>query len=207
MKIKDRAKPKQPPVEPGVYPAICIGFVDLGEQYSELFKSYSNKGMFIWELPYETMEIDGKQQPRQLSREFTLSSSKKGNLRAVLESWNSTTYSDDAFAELELFDQVGKPCQLQVVLNDTKEYSRVANLMPLPKGYPELTTQTELIRWDMYKWSDEAFAKLPEWVQEKIKKSSQYQKDHVPQTEVAVKQEIATLAAQTAPIAQGRAPF
>ena len=187
MKIKDRAKPKAPPVEPGVYPAVCVGFVDLGEQYSEMFKNYANKGMFIWDLPYETIEVDGKQQPRQLSREFTLSASKKGNLRAVLESWNSTTYSDEAFSELELFDQVGKPCQLQVVLNDTKEYSRVANLMPLAKGTPAPTTETKLIYWDMDKWDDAVFAELPEWVQEKIKKSTQYQKEHAPATTVEVK--------------------
>ena len=178
MKIKDRAKPKAPPVEPGVYPAVCVGFVDLGEQYSEMFKSYANKGMFIWDLPYETIEVDGKQMPRQLSREFTLSASKKGNLRA---------YSDEAFAELELFDQVGKPCQLQVVLNDTKEYSRVANLMPLPKGFPNPTTETKLIRWDMDKWDDAVFAEMPEWVQEKIKKSTQYQKEHAPETSIEVK--------------------
>ena len=187
MKIKDKAKPKAPPVEPGVYPAVCVGFVDLGEQYSEMFKNYANKGMFIWDLPYETIEVDGKQQPRQLSREFTLSASKKGNLRAVLESWNSTTYSDEAFSDLELFDQVGKPCQLQVVLNDTKEYSRVANLMPLAKGTPAPTTETKLIYWDMDKWDDAVFADLPEWVQEKIKKSTQYQKNHAPDTTVEVK--------------------
>lgn len=187
MKIKDRAKPKAPPVEPGVYPAVCVGFVDLGEQYSEMFNNYANKGMFIWDLPYETIEVDGKQLPRQLSREFTLSASKKGNLRAVLESWNSTTYSDEAFSELELFDQVGKPCQLQVVLNDTKEYSRVANLMPLAKGTPAPTTETKLIYWDMDKWDDAVFADLPEWVQEKIKKSTQYQKEHAPDTTVEVK--------------------
>ena len=39
MKIKDRAKPKAPPVEAGVYIAVCIGVVDLGEQYSEKFKN------------------------------------------------------------------------------------------------------------------------------------------------------------------------
>ena len=43
MKIKDRAKPKLPPVEPGVYIATCVGVVDLGEQYSEKFKNYRNE--------------------------------------------------------------------------------------------------------------------------------------------------------------------
>lgn len=187
MKIKDRAKPKVPPVEAGVYMAVCIGFIDLGEQYSETFKTYSNKGMYVWELPGEAIEIDGEQKPRQLSKEFTISGSKKGNLRGFIESWNSKSYSDDEFMEFDLFEQVGKPCQLNVVLNETKEYANVDNLMPLPKGFPAPTTDTKFIKWDMDAWNDEVFAELPEWIQEKIKKSSQYQKDHAPDTPIEVK--------------------
>lgn len=186
MKIKDRAKPKTPPVEPGVYMAVCIGFIDLGEQYSEMFKSYSNKGMYIWELPGETIEVDGEQKPRQLSKEFTISASKKGNLRGFIESWNSKGYTDDEFMEFDLFEQIGKPCQLNVVLNESKEYSNVDNLMPIPKGFPAPTTDTKYIKWDMDSWNDEVFKELPEWIQEKIKKSTQYQKDHAPDTTVKV---------------------
>lgn len=187
MKIKDRAKPKTPPVEPGVYMAVCIGFIDLGEQYSEMFKSYSNKGMYVWELPGETIEIDGEQKPRQLSKEFTISASKKGNLRGFIESWNSKSYSDDEFMEFDLFEQIGKPCQLNVVLNESKEYSNVDNLMPIPKGFPVPTTDTKHIRWDMDNWNDEVFKELPEWIQDKIKKSAQYQKNHAPDTAIEVK--------------------
>ncbi len=187
MKIKDRAKPKVPPVEPGVYMAVCIGFIDLGEQYSEKFKSYTNKGMYVWELPGETIEIDGEQKPRQLSKEFTISASNKSNLRKFIETWNSKNYSDEDFMEFDVFEQVGKPCQLNVVLNETKEYSNVDNLMPIPRGFPAPTTDTKLIKWDMDAWNDEVFQELPEWIQEKIKKSTQYQKDHAPNTAVEVK--------------------
>lgn len=187
MKIKDRAKPKAPPVEPGVYVAICVGVIDLGEQYSEKFKNYSNKLKIVWELVGETVEVDGEQKPRQLSKEFTISSSKKGNLRGFLQAWNAKTYSDEEFAEVELFDQLGKPCQLTVVLNETKEYSNVEGVMGLPKGFPAPTTDTELISWDMEKWDDAVFEKLPEWVQEQIKKSTQFQKDHAPDTTIEVK--------------------
>lgn len=186
MKIKDRAKPKVPPVEAGVYMAVCIGFVDLGEQYSEKFKNYSYKGMYIWELPGETIEIDGEQKPRQLSKEFTISASNKSNLRKFIETWNSKTYSDEDFMEFDVFEQVGKPCQLNVVLNETKEYANVDNLMPIPKGFPAPTTTTEHIKWDMDAWNDDVFEKLPEWIQEKIKKSTQFQKLHAPETEIKV---------------------
>ena len=186
MKIKDRAKPKTPPVEPGVYMAVCIGFIDLGEQYSEMFKSYSNKGMYIWELPGETIEVDGEQKPRQLSKEFTISASKKSNLRGFIESWNGKSYSDDEFMDFDLFEQIGKPCQLNVVLNESKEYANVDNLMPIPKGFPAPTTDTKHVMWDMQQWNEEVFKELPEWIQEKIKKSTEYQKDHAPDTPISV---------------------
>ena len=187
MKIKDRAKPKAPPVEPGVYMAVCVGFIDLGEQYSEKFKSYANKGMYVWELPGELIEIDGEQKPRQLSKEFTISGSSKSNLRKFLESWNGKSYSDDDFLELDLFDQIGKPCQLNVVLNETKEYSNVDNIMPIPRGFPAPTTDTKHFKCDMAHWDEAVFAELPEWIQDKIKKSTEYQKEHAPDTPIEVK--------------------
>ena len=200
MKIKDRAKPKAPPVEPGVYMAVCVGVVDLGEQYSEKFKNYANKVKFVWALPGETIEIEGKQEERQLSKEFTISASKKASLRNFLESWNGKSYSDEEFGEVDLFDQIGKPCQLQVVLNETKEYSNVANLMPLPKGMPGPTTKTAFFTWDMDNWDDAAFDALPAWTREQIMKSTQYQKDHAPETEVKVQETAAPAAATECPI-------
>ena len=187
MKIKDKVKPKTPPLTPGVYLAICIGVIDLGEQYSEKFKNYSKKVQIVWEIPSETIEVDGKQEPRQLSKDFTFSSSAKGNLRAFISSWNSKQYSDDEFPELDLFGQIGKPCQLNVVLNSTGEYSNIDNIMPLPKGFPAPTSNTAPIMWDIDEWNDELFASLPEWVREKIKKSTEYQKNHAPVTTVEVK--------------------
>lgn len=187
MKIKDRAKPKTPPVEPGVYMAVCVGVVDLGEQYSEMYKSYSNKVKFVWALPGETIEIDGKMEERQLSREFSVATKKNSKLRTFLGGWNSKNYSDEEFMELDLFDQIGKPCQLNVVLNDTGEYANVDSIMPLPKGFPAPASKTAFFTWDMDAWDDTIFEKLPAWTQDQIKKSTQYQKEHAPETTVEVK--------------------
>lgn len=180
LKIKDRARPKLPPVEPGVYIAVCVGVIDLGEQYSERFKNYKNEVQFVWELAGETVEVDGEKKPRQLSRVFSVATSKKGNLRGFLSSWNGVSYSDEQFQELDLFGQVGKPCQLNVVLNDTGEYANVDSVIPLPKGVPAPTTDTPPILWNMDEWDDTRFAALPEWVQEKIRRSTQYQRAHTP---------------------------
>ena len=180
LKVKDRAKPKLPPVEPGVYLAVCVGVIDLGEQYSEKFKNYRNEVQFVWELAGETVEVDGEQKRRQLSRTFSVAASKKSNLRGFLGGWNGVQYSDEQFQDLDLFGQAGRPCQLNVVLNDTGEYANVDSVIPLPKGVPAPQAVSPTILWNMDEWSDEKFSALPDWVQEKIKKSTQYQKDHTP---------------------------
>lgn len=184
LRVKDRAKPKLPPVEPGVYIAVCVGVIDLGEQlceYKDKKSSYSPKVQFIWELCGELVEVDGEQKPRQISRTFTMSSSKKGNLLGFVSGWNGVQYTEDQFRELDLFEQAGRPCQLNIVLNDSGEYANVDSAIPLPKGMAAPATDTPLVCWNMDEWNDDLFASLPEWVQEKIKKSTQYQTLHAPE--------------------------
>lgn len=196
MVIGNKVKPKLPPIPPGLYPGICIGVIDLGEQYSEMFKKYDNKVQIVWELPtLPQLEIDGKPQPRQLSRTFTFAANKKSNLRKLISSWNGIQYSDEAFNALDLFSQLGKPCALNVVLNDTGEYSNIDSVTPLMQGYPVPTTATPFIKWDMDEWNDAAFEALPDWAKDKIKKSTQYQKLHPPTTTI----DFAALSASQAP--------
>lgn len=187
MKIKDRARPALPPVPAGQYLAVCVGVYDLGEQYSEKYKNYSPKLMITFDIPSVTIEVDGKQEPRQLSREFTISGKSNSNLRAFISSWNGVQYSDEAFGEFDPLTQVGKPAMINVLLNETGEYANIDTIMPLFPGLPAPTTGTPLKVWDMDKWDEKAFEQLPGWVQDKIKKSTQYQKDHAPDTTVEVK--------------------
>lgn len=186
MKIKDKAKPALPPVPAGQYLAVCVGVYDLGEQYSEKYKNYSPKLMISFDIPSVTIEVEGKMEPRQLSREFTITAKNNSKLREFISSWNGTQYSDEAFGEFDPLTQVGKPAMINVLLNETGEYANINTIMPLFPGLPAPTTTTPFRVWDMDKWDDKAFEDLPAWVQEKIKKSSQYQKEHVPQTDVTV---------------------
>lgn len=186
MKIKDRAKAALPPIPAGQYLAVCVGVFDLGEQYSEKFKNYFPKLMITFDIPAVTIEVEGKQEPRQLSREFTISGKNNSKLRAFISSWNGTQYSDEAFGEFDPLTQIGKPAMINVLLNETGEYANIDTIMPLFPGLPTPTTTTQLKVWDMDAWDDKAFEELPGWVQEKIKKSSQYQKEHAPATTVAI---------------------
>ncbi|MCD7829741.1 MAG: hypothetical protein LUG58_04815 [Clostridiales bacterium] len=186
MIIGTRVKPKAPPVEPGTYLAICVGVFDLGEQQTEYKKKthYVNQAMFAFEIPAKTIEIDGEMKPRQLSRTFAVSTSKKGNLRKFISSWTGISFTDDAFRDFDTDTLLGSAAMIQVVLNDTGEYSNIDSIMKLPEGMPAPTTKTRLMAFDIDEWDQEVFDALPEWVQEKIKKSTQYQKRHAPETEV-----------------------
>lgn len=189
MKIKDRSRPALPPVPAGQYLAVCVGVYDLGEQYSEKYKNYSPKLIITFDIPTVTIEVDGKQEPRQLSKEFTISGKNNSKLRAFISSWNGVQYSDEAFGEFDPLTQVGKPAMINVLLNETGEYANIDTIMPLFPGMPTPTTATPLMVWDMDKWDDKVFEKLPGWVQDKIKKSSQYQKEHAPTETIEVKTE------------------
>lgn len=188
MKLGSRAKPAIPPVEPGTYFAVCIGAVDLGEQetsYNNKTK-YVNQLQIIFELPSELIEIDGEEQPRQLSRRFAVSLSTKSNLRKFIETWYGKKFTDDAIREFDTRELLGRPAMLSVVLGEDGNYANIASAAALPKGMEAPKTRSELIDFDVEEWDDEAFQKLPEWLQELIKKSTQYKSDHLPEDEVSV---------------------
>lgn len=183
MKVKNRAKPKLPPVEPGVYLAVCVHSIDLGEQlceYKDKGKSYNNQVQLVFELAGETVEVDGEQLPRTLSRTFNFTRGKNGGLRKFVQSWLGRQFSDEAFGELDTNDLVGVPAQLSVVLNESGEYANIDAVMALPKGMPAPKPTLPLIRFDLEPWDDAAFEALPDWAREKLKKSTQYQKLHLP---------------------------
>ena len=189
MKVKNRARPKLPPVEPSVYIAVCVYSIDLGEQlceYKDKTKSYNNQVRLGFELIGETVEIDGKQEPRVLSRTLNFTQSKNGGLRKFVQSWLGKTFTDDEFRELDTNDLVGTPAQLSVVLNESGEYANIDTIMQLPRGMAAPSPASALIRYDMEPWDDAAFAALPDWAQEMIKKSTQYQKLHIPTNPVDV---------------------
>lgn len=203
MKVKERARAAIPPVEPGTYFAVCIGVVDLGEQETNFNNKtrYTNQVQIIFELPEELIEVDGEQQPRWLSRKFTVSASAKGSLRPFIEAWQGKKFSDEGFADFELFDLVGKAAMLSVVLSEDGQYANIAGAAALPKGLPAPKAKSEFITFDVEAWDQAAFERLPEYLQELIKNSSQYKREHAPEGEVSV--EAAAAAASEA----AEAPF
>jgi len=206
MILGSRAKPAIPPVEPGTYFAVCIGDVDLGEQettYNGKTK-YVNQLQLIFELPGERIEVDGEQQPRRLARRFGVSLSSKSNLRKFLETWNGKQFTDESIKSFDTKGLLGKPAMLSVVLSEDGQYANIASAASLPKGVPAPEAKSEFLHFEVDRWDDDLFAKLPEYLQELIQNSTQYKSAHMPVEEVSV--EAAAAAASRAAEAEGGNP-
>ena len=176
LKLKKKKSVQIPPLEGGTYMAVCVGVVDLGEQSNSSYKNYSDKLMMLFEIPAETVSIDGEDKPRWLSREYTASLNEKAALYKHLVSWRSRDFSE---VELDGFDvkaMLGQPCMLTVIAKDGEngKYNKIENISAIPKGIPAPQTESELLAFDIDDRDEEVFAKLPQWIQNKIKKSTEY---------------------------------
>lgn len=183
MKLRNKVKPSVPQLEPGTYFGVCVGVYAIGEQESTFNgkTKYVEQIIMTFEIPSETVEVDGEQKPRHLStRPLTASTSENGNFRKFLRSWRGRDFSsDDEMLDFEIKNVLGKSAMLNVVQND-KGYSNIDAILPLPKGVPDPTTSTALMTFDVEEWDDEQFKALPEWIQEKIQNSTQYRQEHAP---------------------------
>lgn len=191
LKVKNRSKPSLPPIDGGTYPAVCVAIADLGEQNNEKFKKYEDKVLLIWELPGVLIEVDGEQKPRWLSKDFSATLNEKSNLTKFLVPWRGKNFTEEELNGdgFDLKQMLGKGCLLQIIVEekDGNQYNRITGCMGFPMGMPAPVTQSELLWFDMDEWDDDSLAKFPEWAQAKIKKSTQYQKNHAPDTEIEVR--------------------
>lgn len=174
MRLKDKARPSVPPIEAGVYFAVCTIVADLGDQYSDKYKNVNRQLVLGFDIPSETVEIDGEQKPRQLSRRFTFSYTKKSNLFKTLSGWLGIT-SEDEIADFDLFELAGKGCQVQVTVNENNK-NNVNALLALPRGVPAPVSSNPIVTYDVDEdgFDGQRWDALPEWIRNAVMQSEQY---------------------------------
>lgn len=180
------AKTNFDPIEEGVHVGTCIKIIDLGQQYSEKFNNSSWKCLLLWELPFETIEVekDGvkKELPRHISAEYAMSLSEKSNFRKMLEAWRGAAFTAKELEGFDITSLLGKNCQIQVNHKEKngKTFAQIAAIMSMPKGQSaiEPTVPTKIFEFSKANHTIntinqlvEDFKELPEWIQNKIKES------------------------------------
>ncbi len=175
LDAKDSGGQDFEPLSENIHHAVCSRIYDLGTQVNTMFGGEDHKILITWEVPGETIEIDGEDVPRIISHEYTLSLHKKANLRRALEAWRGKKFSE---GELEKGFKVeklaGANCQLQIVhvKKDDKTYGNISAIMALPKGTKKLDAYNGT---HVYKIEDgQNFPEsTPEWIKKKILNSKE----------------------------------
>lgn len=167
------------PVPAGTYPAVCYQMIDLGEQYSEKFNNSSRQVLIGWQIPSETISIDGVEKPRVVSKQYTLSLNTKARLRSDLVSWRGRDFTDQELKGFDLKNIVGKPCMVSVIHKDSngKTYANVSGVLALPKGMPKpaVSSPDDIIVFDLDADPLEKINELPQWIADRIRRSSTYE--------------------------------
>ena len=191
MSLKARRKPANniPPMDGGTYMAVCIGVIDLGEQYKQFDKQkqgkYAEECLFLLEIPDERVQVDGEDKPRWLSsRRYTVSLHERSGLYQMLTAWRGKALSD---AELDpagdgfdLMQMAGQGAMLSVSVaekDDGSRHNKIEAVTGFPKGIPVPKIESEVLVFDADDPDMEAFGKLPEWIQDIIRKSTQFAAD------------------------------
>lgn len=159
-------------LEPGVYTGIASAIIDLGIQESAMFGNKQRKIMIIWQIVGETIEINGENKPRVMSKEYTLSLSEKSTLRKDLQAWRGKAFSQEELQGFDLVNILNVPCQLQIILTEKngKVYTNIASIMAIQKEL-QVEKLDEVFIFDSYDattWDN--LLKVPKWIIEKIKK-------------------------------------
>jgi len=175
MKATADTKSKFPPIPPDSYHAICYGVVDIGTEHSEMYNNDQRKVIIMWELPDETIDIDGKKMPRGCSKKYTLSIGEKANLNHDLTGWRGVPFTDDEIkAGFELKKLLTQNCILTIVPTQSGKSSKVQSVSKMMKTMTKKQPVNKLVYYDIDEHGKSIPETLPPWVVELIKKSPEY---------------------------------
>lgn len=197
MSLKAKRKPASdiPPLDGGTYMGVCVAVIDLGQQYKQYEKQkqgrYVEQCLFIFEIPSERVQVDGQDKPRWLSsKRFTVSLHERSALFQLLTSWRGKALSeaelDPAGEGFDLMQMAGQGAMLSVSVNEKDDGSRsnkIEAVTGFPKGIAPPKPESEILVFDADDPDMEVFAKLPEWIQDAIRKSTQFA-DNPPEEKV-----------------------
>ena len=187
LDIPRKVKRDIPPLDGGTYPAVCIGVIDLGRQYvkfeNEKQGHYEPQSILIFEIPSERVEIDGESKPRWISsRRYRNSLYTTSALSKLLTSWRGRELTDDDFDPQKgdtfgLWKMAG--CEAMLSLSVYKKAdgslkNKIEAVTGFPKGITPPQPESEILVFDVDDPDMEVFGKLPDWIQDLIRKSTQF---------------------------------
>lgn len=174
----------------GNYIARCYQMIEIGTVVDVINGQAKTltKVRIGWELPTElkVFKEENGEQPRVISKEYTLSMNEKSNLRKMLASWRGKDFTEEEAKCFDITKLLGIPCMLNVIhkpkkTDASKMYEEIGSVSPMPKGVPcpEQINKTLLLSYDDF---DHArFDALPDFIKTVMRTSEEYKKIMNPQ--------------------------
>jgi hypothetical protein len=164
------------PLDAGTYAAVCVGVIDIGTHTTTWEGKAITRDQLIlmFDLPTETIEINGEQKPRCLSLTLTKSMSDKSNMRKHLRSWRGRDFTEIELEDFALLKLLGAPANVGVVQTkkEGKTYANISTIGKAMKGTEQKATRKiyfDLADPDTYG----AIEALPDWIVTLINKSAE----------------------------------
>lgn len=156
-------------VSVGLHPAYCYGIVDIGHQDGAY--GVHEQVVLMFEVTDEHVEIKGEEEPMILASFYTLSLSKRANLRKDLEGWRGRPFTEQELEGFDLPVVLGQGCTLDVRHDDNGK-ARIRGITGKMKGMhmPPMRNTPVLFNLDEHGEDSPEFYALPEWLQKIIGK-------------------------------------
>lgn len=192
--LNDNTGVKRELLEPDNYVARCYGIIITGTEFDQRFGKAQTKLIILWELPTVIIDVnrDGEtlKLPKGQSATYTMSMNEKANLRKTLESWRGKGFTaEELAAGFDISRIVGTPCLLNIIQQEGPNgntYNKITNVSKLPSGFtcPKQVNPTILFDITDPEQDLSVMDRIPAWIQERIRKSDEYQRRLYPDEEI-----------------------
>jgi len=170
--------------EDGAYPARIVQLIDFGKQIETDWqtgepKKYEDSGDVIvrhkvwvtFELPTETIEVDGVAKPRWYGKEYTVSTHEKSALSALLKAADPKGEHTAKYRNVQ--GLLGLP--VMVTIGSTKTNKpKVAMVSAVPKGMQVEPLANGEMFFDLDSDDLTTFETLPQWMKDRIKNGEEF---------------------------------
>lgn len=160
--------PKREPLTPGVRIGICIAVIELGTS-DDTYKGETRKRRKVnicWELPGDTIEIDGQKKPTARSKTYSMSLGEKSSLRKDLVAWRGREFTAKELEGFQLSNLLGKAAQINIATKDDGG-DRIAGIMPVMQGQEVPKPFNEPYIWSIGSPA-ENWDRVPNWCKKVI---------------------------------------
>lgn len=178
MNVRGNQGSEREPIPPGAHAARCSIVAGIGPQHSPQFGT-KPQVILVWDLAGKTVEWEddqGNKQtgPMRLSGFYNLtlgSSTRPSNLRKLLEGWRGKPFTADEEKGFQLANVAGAACLLMVAHKNRADGSGVVDYVSAASrannnDVPPLPEPA--VFFDPWEWDAQAFARLPEWIQQRV---------------------------------------